>query len=169
VAELRAQWFERVRPACEQAVHRLSGLDVELGYFRGWSAERALAESLVEGLERDRARGSTSTGPHRADVFLRVGGKLARESLSRGQQKLVAAAMVLSLLQCLRDRQSTPPTLLLDDPAAELDDVRLASLVELVTELDCQLVITSLRSDLTLFGRPESVFHVEQGHVQGVY
>jgi DNA replication and repair protein RecF len=169
VAEMRAQWFERVRTACEQAVRRLSGMELEMAYFRGWSTERGLADALAEGLERDRIRGSTFGGPHRADVLLRVGGKLARESLSRGQQKLVAAAMVLSLLQCLRERETTPPTLLLDDPAAELDDVRLASLVELVTEIDCQLIITSLRSDLTLFGKPESVFHVEHGHVQGVY
>jgi DNA replication and repair protein RecF len=169
VATLRAQWFAGVKPHWEQAVSRLAGLDVEMSYFRGWSAERELPEVLLEGLERDRARGSTLLGPQRADVVLRMGGKPARESLSRGQQKLVAAAMVLALLQRLRDQQATRPTLLLDDPAAELDDSRLASLVALVSEIDCQLVITSLRSDLTHFGKPERVFHVEQGHVQGVY
>ena len=73
--------------------------------------------------------------------------------------------MVLALLQRLREQQATPPTLLLDDPAAELDAERLASLVQMVTELECQLVITSLDPDLQIFGRPERVFHVEQGVV----
>ena len=82
-----------------------------------------------KGWDRDRERGAPQAGPQRADVLLRLGGKAARESLSRGQQKLVAAAMVLALLQRLRDQQATPPTLLLDDPAAELDQDRLASLV----------------------------------------
>ena len=165
VARQRSQWFESVRPFLSEAVQRLSGLDVDWSYYRGWSAERSLAEALEEGLDRDRSRGSTLAGPQRADVHLRVGGKAARESLSRGQQKLVAAAMVLALLRRLREQQSTPPTLLLDDPAAELDAQRLASLVDLVRELDCQLIITSLDPDLRHFGRPERVFHVEQGRV----
>jgi DNA replication and repair protein RecF len=97
---------------------------------------------------------------------LKEAGKAARESLSRGQQKLVAAAMVLALLRRLREMQSSPPTLLLDDPAAELDSQRLAALVQLVAELDCQLIITSLDPDLGIFGKPERVFHVEQGAVQ---
>ena len=77
--------------------------------------------------------------------------------------------MVLALLQRLRDQQVTPPTLLLDDPAAELDVDRLGALVEMVGELKCQLLITSLSPDLRIFGQPERVFHVEQGSVQGVY
>jgi recombinational DNA repair ATPase RecF len=43
--------------------------------------------------------------------------------------------MVLALLQRLREGGSNPPTLLLDDPAAELDSHRLALLVDLVQEL----------------------------------
>ena len=58
---------------------------------------------------------------------------------------------------------------LLDDPAAELDAQRLGALVELVTELNCQLLITSLSPDQRIFGQPERVFHVEHGAVQGVY
>jgi len=169
VAELRGRWFEGLRPYWQAAILRLSGLELDLSYYRGWSIDRQLADVLAEGWARDRERGATQAGPQRADVMLRLGGKAARESLSRGQQKLVAAAMVLALLQRLRDQQVTPPTLLLDDPAAELDQDRLAALVEMVTELKCQLLITSLNPDLSIFGQPEHVFHVEQGGVQGVY
>ncbi len=166
VAVQRCQWFQTIKPYLTEAIHRLSGLDVEISYFQGWSAERSLAEALAEGLERDRQRGSTTVGPQRADVLLKMGGRSARESLSRGQQKLVAAAMVLALLGRLREREGPPPTLLLDDPAAELDSQRLGRLVGLVGELRCQLIITSLDPDLRVFGQPESVFHVEQGTVQ---
>jgi DNA replication and repair protein RecF len=76
--------------------------------------------------------------------------------------------MVLALLQRLREGQPAPPTLLLDDPAAELDAHRLALLVETVTDLNCQLIITSLDPQLRLFGQPERVFHVEQGSVQQI-
>lgn len=168
VARQRGQWFEAIKPSLVETIQRLSGLDVELSYHRGWSVERPLAESLLEGLDRDQARGSTHAGPQRADVVLKVGGKPARESLSRGQQKLVASAMVLALLGHLRGQGGAAPTLLLDDPAAELDVSRLARLVELVGELKCQLIITSLDPDLRVFGNPQRVFHVEQGAVQQV-
>ena len=168
VANQRSLWFESVKPFLNETIHQLSGLDVELSYHRGWHAERSLAEALAEGGERDARRGATMVGPQRADVWLRVGGKAARESLSRGQQKLVASAMVLALLQRLREQQATPPTLLLDDPAAELDAQRLGLLVDMVRELDCQLIITSLDPDLGIFGTPERVFHVERGVIQDI-
>ena len=168
VARLRGQWLKTVLPFWQKTVQRLSGLDVEMHYHQGWAAERSLAEVLKESVERDRSRGSTLSGPQRADVQLRLHGKPAREVLSRGQQKLVAAAMVLALLQRLRGERQTPPTLLLDDPAAELDSARLAALVELVRELRCQLIVTALHADLGNFGRPERVFHVERGHVSTV-
>lgn len=169
VAAARARWFEAIRPNLVEIVQRLAGLEIDVAYYRGWGADRTLTEALDEGLERDRHRGSTLTGPQRADIQLRVGGKAARDSLSRGQQKLVAAAMVLALLQRLRDRQAVPPTLLLDDPAAELDRNRLELLVGMVAELDCQLIITSLDPDLSLFGAPQRMFHVEQGRVEAVH
>lgn len=168
VAALRSAWFESVRPYWERAVERLCGLPVEMTAYRGWAADRELEEVLAANLERDRERGTTQSGPHRADVVLRLEGKPAREVLSRGQQKLVAAAMVLSLLQRLRSSQSTPPTLLLDDPAAELDSDRLGQLVALVSELECQIVMTSLDPEPRIFGTPERMFHVEQGRVEGL-
>lgn len=166
VARLRGSWFSATHPLLSATIQRLSGLELELSCFRGWAAEQTLAESLAHGLERDRARGSTLAGPQRADVLLRCAGRAARETLSRGQQKLVAASLVLALMASLRQRGGTPPTLLLDDPAAELDANRLDRLVALVGELDCQLVITTLDPQLHAFGSPDAVFHVEQGSVQ---
>jgi DNA replication and repair protein RecF len=168
VATARGDWLRTVQPFWQQAVSRLSGLEVEMSYYQGWGVDRSLAEVLADSRERDRTRGSTLSGPQRADVRLTVQGRPAREVLSRGQQKLVAAALVLALLQRLRTDRSTPPTLLLDDPAAELDSKRLAALVELVKGLHCQLIVTSLHADLANFGIPERVFHVEQGVVTPV-
>ncbi|HWL64300.1 MAG TPA: DNA replication/repair protein RecF [Steroidobacteraceae bacterium] len=168
VAQARGLWFERLKPLLSDAIQRLANLDVELSYYRGWGADRSLSAALEQGLERDRERGSTLSGPQRADVLLRVAGKAAKESLSRGQQKLVAAAMVLALLRALKEEGAPTATLLLDDPAAELDAGRLGALVSMVQSLDCQLIITSLESDRAPFGHPERMFHVERGEVRSV-
>lgn len=166
VAAARLAWFEGMAPFLGEMISRLAGLELEATYYRGWSAERSLAEALKESHPRDRERGATGPGPQKADIQLRVGGKAARDTLSRGQQKLVAAAMVLALMRQLRTGMRGRPTLLLDDPAAELDGQRLELLVELVSKLDCQLLITSLDPSRQLFGTPEKMFHVEQGRVR---
>lgn len=168
VARLRGLWLQTVLPFWKETVQRLAGLDVDMSYHRGWNSERPLAEVLEEGLERDRERGSTLAGPQRGDVQLLVQGRPAREVLSRGQQKLVAASLVLALLRRLQGEQASPPTLLLDDPAAELDSARLTELVDLVRELRCQLIVTSLHADLGHFGSPDRMFHVERGAIQRI-
>jgi DNA replication and repair protein RecF len=146
----------------------VSGLDCpagELQYFRGWGAQHSLAEAIEASRARDEMRGLTHAGAHRADVVIRVGGRPAREVLSRGQQKLMAVALTLAQLRLLKVVSGTTPTLLLDDPAAELDAEHLRHFVRQIAPLECQLVITSLHPETTAFGTPDRVFHVERGRV----
>jgi DNA replication and repair protein RecF len=143
-------------------------LDPELHYVRGWVQDVSLLEALGASRARDEAKHLTHAGPHRADVVVRLNGRPAREVLSRGQQKLVAAAMTLAQLQLLQELTHTTPALLLDDPAAELDSEHLLRFIEQVVRLRCQLVLTSLQPELSLFGTPDRVFHVERGRVHSV-
>ncbi len=168
IAESRQSFLEQLRPYWQEAVTALSGLDVQLHYLRGWSAGRTLAEALVASRARDELRGLTHAGPHRADVAVRLGGRPAREVLSRGQQKLVAVAMTVAQLRLLQALTGTTPTLLLDDPAAELDAERLRLFIEQVIQLRSQLIVTSLTAESQLFGAPERTFHVDRGRVQPV-
>jgi DNA replication and repair protein RecF len=88
--------------------------------------------------------------------------------LSRGQQKLVAVAMTVAQLRLLQDATQMSPTLLLDDPAAELDGERLQRFIDEVVSLRCQLVVTSLYAESRLFGAPESTFRMDAGRVQPI-
>ncbi len=168
LAKSRRSMLERLQPHWQQTVQALSGLELELVYSQGWGKELPLLEALRVSRERDLARGSTHAGPHRGDVRLRLNGKLARDTLSRGQQKLAAVAMILAQLRLLADVLPRPPTLLLDDPAAELDPERLSRCIEQVAPLHCQLVLTSLASGAEPFGQPDRMFHVEQGRISQV-
>ena len=167
IADARHRTLERLRPAWQELVASLSGIDIELGYARGWSQDQDLTEALKDSRTRDEAKGLTHSGPHRADVLLRMSGRAAREVLSRGQQKLVAIALSLAQVRLLQEI-SVSPTLLLDDPAAELDGDHLRRFIAEVGRLQCQLVSTSLHPHSEVFGRPDRVFHVEQGGVSPV-
>ncbi len=165
LAAARARTLEQLLPFWSETVLTLSGLEPSLTATRGWAADGSLASALADSKQRDLLRATTTVGPHRADVQVRVQGRAAREVLSRGQQKLVAAAMVIAQLKMLQQALGLRPLLLLDDPAAELDSARLAVLVAQVAALECQMIVTSLSSEASVFGRPNRVFHVEQGGV----
>jgi DNA replication and repair protein RecF len=165
LAQSRREMLERFRSPWQETVLALSGLNLDLGYFQGWAKDTALADALKHSRERDLARGSTQPGPHRADVVLKLDGKLARDTLSRGQQKLAAVSMILAQLRMLASILPEAPTLLLDDPAAELDRNRLKRFIDQVEPLRCQLVLTSLTQGEHPFGRPDRMFHVEQGRI----
>ncbi|HXY95698.1 MAG TPA: DNA replication and repair protein RecF, partial [Steroidobacteraceae bacterium] len=168
IAESRRRILGQLEPYWQDAVAALSGLPVELHYLRGWSQEHSLGEALIASRARDEARHLTHAGPHRADVAVRLYGRPAREVLSRGQQKLVAVAMTLAELRFLQATTETTPTLLLDDPAAELDGEHLERFIAQVSQLKSQLVVTSLHAESRLFGAPARAFHVEHGRVQPV-
>jgi DNA replication and repair protein RecF len=166
IAEARGRFMDRLVPYWRAVVSALSGLEVELHYLRGWSQGQSLIEALAASRPLDEARQLTHAGPHRADVSLRLEGRAAREVLSRGQQKLVAAALMLAQLRLLQDTTQTVSTLLLDDPAAELDGEHLERFIEQVRGLRSQLVVTSLQAESRLFGAPDRTFHMRQGRVQ---
>ncbi len=166
IADARRRFIDALVPHWHKAVLALSDLEPELHYFKGWAQDVTLAEGLMASKVRDEAKGVTHPGPHRADVLLRLNGKPAREVLSRGQQKLTAVAMTLAQLKLLHSTTEIKPTLLLDDPAAELDGDRLRRFIDQVMQLRSQLVLTSLHPDSHLFGTPDRLFHVEHGRVR---
>jgi len=101
-------------------------------YRPGWGAGRDLAEVLSDQLPGDRERGFTHAGPHRADMELTSGGIPVRSIYSRGQQKLLVAALVLAQVRCLGESGQGRAVLLVDDLAAELDRERRRALLELL-------------------------------------
>jgi len=152
----------------EEAGQDLLGSAVGFEYRSGWPEERPLAEVLATTLERDLQQGSTQAGPHRADLKLSYDERQARRLVSRGQQKLLACAMVLAATETAQAALERPLLLLLDDPAAELDGDSLGRLMSRVADLGCQVIATSLEPETTLFTGAAAMFHVEQGELKRV-
>jgi DNA replication and repair protein RecF len=153
-------------PALEEIGASLLGCAVNVDYQQGWSADKSLAEALADGADRDRQLGSTQAGPHRADLKLHYDARQARRLVSRGQQKLLACALILAATEVVQSHMERPLLLLLDDPAAELDSDSLARLMTGVVALGCQVIATSLEPERVLFPEPPRMFHVEQGGLE---
>jgi len=168
VDEARKRMVAGVGPALEALGAALLGSRVGLEYRQGWPAESSLAEALAGSHERDRELGSSQYGPQRADLRLSYDERQARKLVSRGQQKLLACALILAAVEVVQGALGKPLTLLLDDPAAELDSDSVKRLMAAVERLGSQVIATTLDPSKALFSMPPTLFHVEQGRVQTV-
>ncbi len=166
VHESRQRVAERVQPVFEETGNDLLGCPVSLNYRQGWNADLSLPEALAAGAARDREQGNTHAGPQRGDLKLILDERLAKKLVSRGQQKLLACALVLTATELVQNALERPLLLLLDDPAAELDGASLERLMARVIELGSQVIATALVPDRHLFPDPPALFHVEQGKLE---
>jgi DNA replication and repair protein RecF len=168
VHEARAAYVRELADLASRLGRGLVGTDIHLGYRAGWRQGASLAEALEESRSRDRASGFTQVGPHRADLQLDFESGGVRETASRGQQKLVAAALVLAQVGLFEARTGRRSTLLLDDASAELDAGAQLRLAEALQGLASQQILTGLSLE-SLQPKPGfPVFHVEQGRLRSM-
>lgn len=168
VHDSRARYVEGLAARVQALGRRLLNAEIRLEYRPGWRKGLSLAEALVESLDRDRATGYSQVGPHRADLRIHFAAAEVRDAASRGQQKLVAASLVIGQVELLEALTGQRGTLLVDDPAAELDSTSLERLLLEIRGLKAQLVMTGLALDALAPRAGHPVFHVEQGKVSPV-
>ena len=143
----------------------LLGTPIEIEYRSGWARDLTLREALKGSLKKDRTIGLTHVGPHRADLRVMMNARGVREEVSRGQQKLIAAAMILAQIRVFANHRGDGGVLLVDDPAAELDQTALDALLAALQGLPAQLLLTGLSEARLPPAEGCPVFHVEQGKV----
>ena len=135
---------------------------VDLTYQTGWSTDTYL-ESLENRRARDVERGTTSTGPHRAELYLACNNAPARAVLSRGEQKAFAAALLLTQVELLL-QAGIRPVLLLDDLVSEFDRDHFLAVLDKAHSTGVQIWITGTTDPV--LETAHRMFHVEQGTVR---
>jgi DNA replication and repair protein RecF len=161
----RLRYIHRLNASAAGIARNLLGGELDLGYRPGWPRDQSLEEALVHSGSHDQEAGLTQVGPHRAELLIRLDGAPVKDRISRGQQKLLAAALLIAQLSFFTAEGAVRPTLLLDDPAAELDGSRLLELIREVSRQTVQLIVTSLQAEFTAFGSPGRHYQVQAGVV----
>jgi DNA replication and repair protein RecF len=165
LSRARARYVERLSEQATAIARNLLGMELALSYRPGWARDQSFAEALQASTSHDRQMGSTQVGPHRAELGIRLNGATVKDRISRGQQKLLAASLLIAQLKLFPDDSPVRPSLLLDDPAAELDDERLAGLIREVSAHSVQLIVTTVHGDFSAFGTPGRRFRTDAGQV----
>ncbi len=170
VNDFRKKYTQVLQPVfLQMASHFLETTQIDLRFYGGWDETQPLATVLKSDLEKDLRYGFTHSGPHRADFLTFHNKRLAKDFLSRGQQKLLMLALMLSQVSLLNDEAQNHCCILIDDLTAELDTVNRSKLLKYLAEIGCQVFMTS--TELADFGDLSTienykVFHVEQGCIQ---
>ncbi|MDX9874003.1 MAG: DNA replication/repair protein RecF [Spongiibacteraceae bacterium] len=156
-------------PVLQQVAPSMAA-QVRLEYTQGWSGDSdQLRQQLLDSIDRDVQLGQTRVGPHRADIKIRIAGALASDVLSRGQLKLIAAAVRLAQVRLLYARTRKAGLVLVDDLPAELDKQYRSALWAAIGATPGQHFITCIEPDEVAHSwghhAPPQMFHVEHGIV----
>ena len=165
ISSARGRYVDLLRAGAQATTQRLMGMNLEISYRQGWAQGASLAEALAQSWGQDQESGATHVGPHRAELVIRLNEMSVKDRISRGQQKLLAAALLMAQVKLFPRESAVRPSLLLDDPAAELDDRRLTGLIEEVSSHSVQLIVTTLHPEFSQFGTPGLQYRVEAGQV----
>ncbi|MBF2760810.1 MAG: DNA replication/repair protein RecF [Ectothiorhodospiraceae bacterium AqS1] len=170
LTEIRMRHAERILPLMVDNVARFVGRRMGIRFYPGWDFDTPLEDAYEKTLAGDRMRGYTALGPHRADLKFTIDGGSVRQTLSRGETKLFVMAIALTQVRDIAESVGSPPVVLVDDLASELDiDGRNRCLGEL-RESGAQIFLTEIPgSDPLAVERDSSasVFHVKHGRIGG--
>ncbi len=148
----RMELLEKFRPVlteCAGNIFNAEIRDLQIVYLSKFAADgaeqikEALLEKLAENSFKEIAAKRTLYGPHRDDFELLFNKRPLRLFGSRGQQRIAALILKLSMLDFLNRLLEDNAILLLDDIMSELDAKHRSNLEETLTALENQIVITA--------------------------
>jgi len=140
---------------------------VTLEYKRGWTDEVNYQTYLENNLIKDKEKGFTQSGPHRADIKIKLDNKSAQTSISRGQQKKLVALLKLAQLELFIQSSNKTCVLIYDDLPAELDKENRKILMDMLSKMNVQLFVSAIEAkqlDIEAW-QSAKMFHVEHGSV----
>lgn len=172
----RRRHLDELQSVIERTLEQLAPEigDLKIVFHGGWDAQQPLVDALGAHREKDIMHGGTQVGPHRADLRIRLGRRPASEALSRGQTKMLVAAMLMAQGIFYREQRGGTCVTLVDDLPAELDAQHRRAVVELVSGVG-QAFVTGTDAEHLLAAcgdghgdRPPKLFHVEQGWIKAL-
>jgi DNA replication and repair protein RecF len=140
---LRRSYFSEWKEAFYAVLQKLTQSTCTIEYYKGWDKKKSgkqLMDVLAEQFAQDKSKQYTQYGAHQSDIIIESNDHKVKNTLSRGQQKIILIALKLAQGQLLSD----DCLYLFDDLASELDANHQSKLFELLTSHKGQYVITSI-------------------------
>ncbi|MDO8938748.1 MAG: DNA replication/repair protein RecF [Methylicorpusculum sp.] len=172
VNEHRQLYVQNLLPVFKDVLTQFISLDdINFLFQLGWDKSKGFLSSLNNDLEKDMRYGFTHSGPHRSDLLLLIGQRLAKDFVSRGQLKCIVLALKLAQIKLMVMEHNNNGCILIDDFTAELDWVNRNKLLSYLSQLSFQVFLTA--TEVNEFGDISGLnnfkmFHVKQGEIDEV-
>jgi DNA replication and repair protein RecF len=123
------------------------------------------ADKVARSRDADRKIKSTTVGPHRDDVCIKVNDMDLRLYGSQGQQRTTAISLKLSEIRIIEERIRNKPVLLLDDVLSELDRDRQNYLLGNIRDIQTLITCTGLDEFVQNRFEADRTFRVVSGTI----
>lgn len=161
----RQAYFQTWSQHFETLLSLLTDRICALRYYKGWDKKEQgtlLKELLQTHVLTDLQRQYTTLGPHQADIYFDLGIDKAKQTLSRGQQKVLLLALKLAQARIL----PSPCMYLFDDMTLELDPSHVKRWIECLKTIPGQFFFTAIDPQALLAHLdPESYSLFDMAHV----
>lgn len=163
----RSDYFIDWSQVFQSLLSQLTDTPCTIRYYKGWDKKgtgKELSAILTEQFDTDLHAQYTHSGAHQADILFETSAFKAKQSLSRGQQKIILIALKLAQAQLL----PKPCVYLFDDIAAELDSNHLHRFINCLNQIKGQFFVTAINpvylhefisdDDMTMFAVEQGCF-----------
>ncbi len=135
IFERRSDFIKDVLPIFNTYYTQISGEreNIELIYSSQLQ-KHSLLKLLQNNREKDRVLEYTTSGIHKDDLIMTLGGHSLKTAGSQGQQKTFLTALKFAEFDFIRNKQGIKPILLLDDIFDKFDKSRVEQIMRIVSE-----------------------------------
>lgn len=170
VSEIREEYIHQIRDEIiKTSTDFLPEYQLECQFYQGWDHHIDYAELLVDHFERDKQVNYTTTGPHKADLRLKVNNIPIEVLFSRGQLKLLMCALRLAQGEFYANNKNQSCLYLIDDFASELDLSKRMLFAQRLKKTHSQVFITAVSQEQiqALVDENDKIFHIKCGIFTG--
>jgi len=144
VTKHRNEFVEALKEKVSQMQGCVSTKEITLEFYKGWN-EGDLSEYLDKNIKRDIAAKRTMGGPHRADIYIRLDGRPAKDYSSKGEEKQMSLSIAFAISKLIECKTGAIPLLMIDELESGLDEAALGRISEYIKSLKNQQLITALK------------------------
>ena len=144
VTSHRAKFVEDLKNEISKIQGQVSKKEITVQFKKGWGEENLL-EYLTKNINRDIAAKRTMGGPHRADIYIELDQKPAKEFSSKGEEKQMSLSVALAISKVIETKTGALPILLIDELESGLDETALLRITDYLKSLKNQQLITALK------------------------
>ncbi len=136
--------------------------EMSVKYYGTFEDAGDYREKLEKNRDKEIARGTTVTGPHRDEMIFFLNGRNLKTKGSQGQQRKAAILFKVAVAEMIEEKVGKGCILLLDDMPSELDSHNTSWLMGVLQEKE-QSVITVNPNRLGELGGAARYLHIEEG------